>query len=269
MIYFLGDLHSDFRRMHALVQASPRPDAVVLLGDIEATRRPLLEEIAPLEAAGIKVFWIIGNHDTDRKATWDNLESAMPWNIDGRVVEIDGGLRVAGLGGVFREEIWYPPHAPKFSSYKEYCQKQEDKRPVRLRKRQAREASLQHFEHLPGANAAMLAEIRFGKQLRHRSSIFWDVYEKLWDQKADILVTHEAPSCHPHGHEAIDDLARAMGVSKVFHGHHHDRLDYSSFTEKLGFVTYGVGLRGITSEEDGVVVVPGELDAMRRNRNNG
>lgn len=270
MIHFVGDLHSDFRPLHRLVQASPRPDAIVLLGDIEAQRRPLLEEIAPLEAAGIKVFWIIGNHDTDRKQSWDNLESAMHLNIDGRVVEIDGGKRVAGLGGVFRSEIWYPPDAPKFETYEEYCRKAEDKRPIRLRKRQAREASLQHFEHLPGANAAMLAEIRYGKELKHKgSTIFWDVYASLWDQKADILVTHEAPSCHPHGFAAIDDLARAMHVKTVVHGHHHDRLDYSAFTEKLGFVTYGVGLRGITREEDGVVVVPGELDAMRRNRNNG
>lgn len=267
MIYFLGDLHSDFRPLHRLVQASPRPDAVILLGDIEAIRRPLLEEIAPLEAAGIKVFWIHGNHDTDRKATWDNLQSAMPWNIDGRVEEISG-LRVAGLGGVFREEIWFPPNAPKFSSYEEYCRKMEDKRPIRLRKQQAREASLRHWEHLPGENAAAMAETRFGKEMRQRSSIFLETCASLWDQQADILVTHEAPSCHPHGHQTISDLARAMGVSKVFHGHHHDALDYSALTENLGFEAFGVGLRGIT-DENGNVIVPGELDDARRNRING
>lgn len=263
MIYFLGDLHSDFRPLHRLVQASPRPDAVILLGDIEAIRRPLLEEIAPLEAAGIKVFWIHGNHDTDRKQSWDNLATAMHLNIDGRVVEIDGGKRVAGLGGVFRSEIWYPPDAPKFETYEEYCRAVEDKRPIRLRKQQAREASLRHIEHLPGANAATIDEILFGRELKHRSSIFWDVYEKLWDEKADILVTHEAPSCHPHGFTEIDELARAMGVSKLFHGHHH--MSYSSENE---FQTFGVGLRGIT-DENGRVTVPGELDDMRRDRING
>ncbi len=262
MIYFCGDIHGDFRHLHQLVHASPRPDAVILLGDIEADKRPLLCEIESLLKVDVDVRFIFGNHDSDKRKAWDHLESAMHLNFHGKVVEIDG-KRIAGLGGIFRSEIWYPPEAPKFQSYAEYCQKIEDKRPIRLRKREAREASLRHWEHTPGANAAMIDEIRYGKELRHKSSIFWDTYEALWDQQADILVVHEAPSCHPHGFEAIDLLAQNMGVKSLFHGHHHDRLDYSAC--KLGFEAYGVGLRGITSDS-GVIVKAGELDHARSDR---
>lgn len=40
-------------------------------------------------------------------------------------------------------------------------------------------------------------------------------YEGLKNQRADILVTHEAPSAHRHGF-AIDDLARRLGVTTSF-----------------------------------------------------
>lgn len=40
--------------------------------------------------------------------------------------------------------------------------------------------------------------------------------------QADILITHEAPSCHPYGCEALDVLAMDMKVKRSFHGHHHD-----------------------------------------------
>ena len=45
--------------------------------------------------------------------------------------------------------------------------------------------------------------------------------ESLASQKADILVTHEAPSSHPAGNAALDALARAMGARMIVHGHHH------------------------------------------------
>jgi len=35
------------------------------------------------------------------------------------------------------------------------------------------------------------------------------------------LVTHEAPSSHPAGNAALDELARAMGARLIVHGHHH------------------------------------------------
>jgi hypothetical protein len=83
--------------------------------------------------------------------------------------------------------------------------------------------------------------------------------------RADILVTHEAPSTHPHGFAALDELARAMSVSKTFHGHHHDRLDYSAECARLGFEPFGVGLRGIT-DQDGQIIRAGELDIARAGR---
>ena len=48
---------------------------------------------------------------------------------------------------------------------------------------------------------------RGGLPRRHRSTIFQSVYEKLKECKADILITHEAPSMHPKGFKALDDLA--------------------------------------------------------------
>lgn len=268
MIYFIGDLHGRFTEVRTRLLAD-RPQAVVLLGDIEP-QRPLADELAPLLDAGIDVRWIHGNHDTDTKANWTQLAGAMHLSIDGQVVDL-AGVRVAGLGGVFRGEIWYPDRAaengeePHFTSYAAYCQAQEQKRPARLRQNEAFAAALRQFERQPGANAAMVDEIRYGKELKHQSSIFWDVYERLWEKKADILVTHEAPSCHPNGFAAIDELAQAMGVRALFHGHHHDCLDYRAQRERLGFQAYGVGLRGI-SDDIGRVVKAGELDEARMTR---
>jgi predicted phosphodiesterase len=266
MIYFHGDVHGHFR--HVREQAlQDRPDAVVLLGDLEA-QRPLEVELAPIFDAGIAVRWIRGNHDTDTKRNWDNLAGAMNLNIDGQVVELDG-VRVAGLGGIFRGEIWYPDAAsgndPDYPSYVAYCRAQNEQRPARLRKKAAFEASLRHFEHMPGSNAAMIDEIRYGKELKHLSSIFWDVYACLWEQRADILVSHEAPSCHPHGFAAIDELAQAMSVKVVFHGHHHDNLDYRPWDASLGFKTYGVGFCGIT-DQTGRIVKSGDFDTARQHR---
>lgn len=73
-------------------------------------------------------------------------------------------------------------------------------------------------------------------------------YERLQKQRADILVTHEAPSSHPHGF-AIDELASRMGVSKAIHGHHNDQLDYSAERTRLGFNAFGVGFRGIIDQD--------------------
>ncbi|MFH0131890.1 antitoxin Xre/MbcA/ParS toxin-binding domain-containing protein [Variovorax sp. VaC1] len=39
-------------------------------------------------------------------------------------------------------------------------------------------------------------------------------------------MTHEAPAVHPHGWKAIDELAEALGVQLVVHGHHHQNIDY-------------------------------------------
>lgn len=64
---------------------------------------------------------------------------------------------------------------------------------------------------------------------------------QLLNVSADVLVTHEAPSAHYFGYGEIDELGRKIGVSKSFHGHQHDRLDYSRHWDRLGFQAYGVG----------------------------
>jgi predicted phosphodiesterase len=245
MIYFFGDVHGNFGHVRERALAD-KPEAIVLLGDIEP-QRPFEQEIAPLLRAGIDVRWIRGNHDTDTSVNWENLSGGMDLNIDGRIVEI-GGLRIAGLGGIFRGEIWYPDKAsaggtdPHFENYEAFC-------------------SLQAMQAV-GTNKPISAQIRAGKALKHLSTIFWDVYAALWEQQADILVTHEAPSCHPHGFTAIDELAQAMGVNALFHGHHHDSLDYSVWNKKLGFSAYGVGFCGI-ADQSGKRILAGDFDEVR------
>lgn len=61
-----------------------------------------------------------------------------------------------------------------------------------------------------------------GKALLHKGTIFWNDWMQLYGQQADILVTHEAPTCHPHGFRGIDVLAHCMKVKFTFHGHHQN-----------------------------------------------
>ncbi|WP_415519878.1 MAG: metallophosphoesterase [Desulfovibrio aminophilus] len=63
---------------------------------------------------------------------------------------------------------------------------------------------------------------RRGSVLRHWTSIFPEDVRALARLHADVLVTHEAPTTHPHGFEVLDNLARDMGVRLVVHGHHHE-----------------------------------------------
>ena len=69
------------------------------------------------------------------------------------------------------------------------------------------------------------------------AAIYPDDVELLARQRADILITHEAPSCHPYGFAALDELARSMRVVRTFHGHHHDdRSDgYAMRRVEMGF----------------------------------
>ena len=234
-IFFCGDNHGNFRHIVQAVEEH-RPDAIVLLGDIQA-QRPLEVELAPI-IGKTEIHFIHGNHDTDAEEDYTNLfESELAHlNLHGRVVEV-AGVRIAGLGGIFRGKVWYPPTPADHQSYASFTKE--------LGRRQAWQKL--HPDHI-------------GAQRRtHMSTIFPDVYNALSDLSADVLVTHEAPSCHRHGFEAIDLLAQAMGAKVAFHGHHHDRLDYSGKWESLGFRAYGVGFCGITDLE-GNVIMPGDFD---------
>lgn len=181
-----------------------------------------------------EICWIPGNHDTDRPEYWERLVQSelADRNLHGKVVTIDQ-TRIGALGGVFRGEVWHPDvmgGRPPYESYAEYASA------LRSRRRQAVPS--------PAAAADLLEESREGKLRKHQSTIFHQEYVALAGQRLDILVTHEAPSCHRYGFAAIDSLARAGGAHTVIHGHHHD--DYEA--NGLGFRTVGVGLRGLVDE---------------------
>jgi predicted phosphodiesterase len=203
-ILFIGDIHQQWDKIaRGLDALADPPGAAVLLGDIECDQ-PLDELAAPLLDRGIAVHWIFGNHDNDGgPEMWANLcdPSRNPRTaagaLHGRVVEI-AGLRVAGLGGTFRPRVWDPPSAPR----------------------------LHGRAHLHDDVAALGAEWRdtHREALMHSlsSAAIWpEDYHGLAEQRADILVTHEAPSSLRRGKDALDALARAMGAGLIVHGHHH------------------------------------------------
>ena len=232
-IFFCGDVHGCFDHIIEAV-TEHEPAAIILLGDVQA-QRPLEKELA-LILDNTEIWFIHGNHDTDSEADYDNLfgSALADRNLDGRVVNI-AGVRIAGLGGIFRGQVWWPPEAPSYTSAKA-------------------------FERQHGAGNRW----RNGLTLRHRSTIFPDTYERLAALHADVLVTHEGPSVHPHGFAALDELARQMGVRQTFHGHHHDRIDYSGHWDQLGYRAFGVGFCGITAL-DGAVIRVGDYDTVSRN----
>ncbi|PPC84381.1 MAG: metallophosphoesterase [Methylotenera sp.] len=227
-IFFCGDAHGKLDHVRKIIKEK-KPDAIVLLGDIQAEK--MLHE----ELTGADIYFIPGNHDVDTQIYHDNLflSGYANNNLHGKVVEING-LRVAGLGGVFNENIWLPPSDPIY----------------------------ENFEQWDAANKWNNPHYETQRRLYSSGVIFYDDYINLMMQQADILVVHDAPSCHPYGFEALDELAQAMGVKTVFHGDHHDCLDYSADEAVMGFRTYGVGLRGITNVS-GNTILKGELDDER------
>ncbi|WP_244164297.1 metallophosphoesterase [Variovorax atrisoli] len=198
-LMFFGDPHGDLESVVAAVEHC-RPEAIVLLGDIQA-RQLLHIELSPI-LNHTEVWFIHGNHDTDTDADYDNLwgSELADRNLHGRIVEI-AGYKVAGLGGIFRTKIWDP--------------------------RQPVEKAA--FQSSDAMRRAMKREERWRDDIsrKHRSSIFpVDYLRLLRSGPADILVTHEAPGAHPHGWRAIDELAEMLGVQLVVHGHHHQNIDY-------------------------------------------
>lgn len=198
-LMFFGDPHGDLNPVIAAVEHF-QPEAIVLLGDIQA-RRPLHVELRPILDL-TEIWFIHGNHDTDSDADYDNLwgSELAHRNLHGRIVEI-AGFKVAGLGGIFRSKIWDP------------------RRPIE-------EAAFQSSDAM---RRTMKREERWrdGISRKHRSSIFPADYQQLLRSgPSDILVTHEAPAAHPHGWRVIDELAEKLGVQLVVHGHHHQSIDY-------------------------------------------
>lgn len=222
-ILFFGDPHGDFEPVLEAVERM-QPEAIILLGDLQA-RQPLHLELAPI-LDKTAVWFIHGNHDTDSDEDFDNLFNSelADRNLDGRV-QIIAGYRVAGLGGVFRDKVWNPA----------------------MPLQQAAFASAQKMAAHSRRGRSGIEDLRTtwrgGILRKHYSSIFPNVYQKLCMLRADVLVTHEAPSAHAHGFAAIDELAICLGATLVVHGHHHESIDYLKaglITDDSHFLAHGV-----------------------------
>lgn len=216
-IWLLGDVHGQFRHIaQALLDATDKPRWLVFLGDIDIDHRPFRQILQPLHRnyPAVKVVFIHGNHDGDTYAHWDMLHDcgdALP--IHAQVADLDG-VRVAGLGGNFLGRIWKPPGPAFFQSKKAAMNRGS-------------------FQYRDGQRP----------NPKLHAAIYPEDVEHLSRLRADILITHEAPSCHPYGFAAIDELARSMGVVRSFHAHQHDdRSDeYALIRSELGFDARALG----------------------------
>lgn len=232
MILMFGDIHGNVNHILPAVLAE-KASAIILLGDIEA-QKPLHEELKEV-MRHTEVYWIHGNHDSDSKANYENLfdSKLADRNLHGKITEIDG-LKIAGLGGVFRGRVWMPVPVTTDPFYVDH-------------------AELEQYLDAQMSYGRINKQKRDHELFLHKTTIFYEDWINLYGQQADILVTHEAPSCHPHGYEAIDRLAQSMNVKYAFHGHHHDRLNYASHESRLGFSAHGVGFCGITDMYGGMI----------------
>ncbi len=211
MILFAGDPHGSYKHLYSFVKEKENV-ALVILGDLQLTTCEELDKLSQY----CDIWFIHGNHDGKTVAAYEALWGSK-WkerNLHCRVVDIQG-VKIAGLGGVFRGHIWMPPNRPMFLDHIHYCQYNPDN------------------------------IWRGGISLRHRVSIFPSDIEILEKQKADILICHEAPKPHPKGFAVLNKLARDMGVKKFFHGHHHENFDYKVIKHRNNYEIYNVGFRSL------------------------
>lgn len=224
-IFFCGDPHGEFAHINEAARIH-KPKAMVILGDLQPPAS--LEEVLAEALKYTEIWWIPGNHDTDSDEFYDRLwrSPLAGHNLHGRVANV-AGIRIAGLGGVFRGQVWMPDGQPNY-----FC-------PATFIRR-------------VGAGNIW----RGGLPRRHRSTIFPSVYQSLTRQTADVLVTHEAAGCHRKGFGAVDRLGQALKVRWMFHGHQHEDCVYG---EHLGMRARAVGYRGIVNLQ-GEVIVPAQMD---------
>jgi predicted phosphodiesterase len=222
-LWFLGDVHAEFRHIPRALEAADRlPSHLIFLGDVDIDHRPFKEILAPLRRyfPTVEVAFIHGNHDADSYEHWECLhDGGEAIQLHGKVTVLNG-VRIAGLGGNFLGRVWYPPESPKLDS---------------------QEAAMNRgvFQYRGSQRPSP----------NYLGAIYPDVYDHLAKLRADILITHEAPSCHPHGFDALDDLAKSMRVKRSFHGHHHDDLtdQYREGAAARGFDAIGVNYCAITN----------------------
>jgi predicted phosphodiesterase len=202
-ILFYGDPHGHWDGLFSAVKQHA-PAAVVVAGDCDLDE-PITGKLRDIIDAGIRLRWIHGNHDADRVEWWDRLMGDQPqWNLHATYAQLDGRI-VAGLGGIYKSSVWYP----RFKD-------QPSEPLIRTRKEAAKRTE-----------RAM--RIAGGLPFHHLDSVFPEDHDRLKQIRADILVTHEAPSCHKYGFAGLDELARGLRVKLIVHGHHHtsyvDQID--------------------------------------------
>lgn len=206
-IIFAGDPHRDFSPILRAC-AALSPGTLILLGDCDLTM-PLAKTLAPAINRGWDVRWILGNHDAETETAYDHLTDH-EGDIGLRVVTV-GGVQIAGLPGVFKPRVWHPDDGP--ANYNTRGEFQSALRP----------------------NEAW----RGGLPLFHRDTIFPEDFARLTASRFDILVSHEAPSSHPHGFAVIDTLAATCGARLIVHGHHHESYEATLLN---GIKVRGLGL---------------------------
>ncbi|OBX06424.1 hypothetical protein QV09_12160 [Gallibacterium salpingitidis] len=214
MLLFAGDPHGYFEHLYPFIQNN-QSISLIILGDLQLTDCKELDKLAQY----CDLWFIHGNHDSKTIAAFEAIWGS-EWkqrNLHGKVVEIEG-VKIAGLGGVFRGQIWMPPNKPLFLDPIHYCQYcTQDK------------------------------IWNGGLPLRHRTSIFPSDIDTLATQQADILISHEAPKPHPSGFAVINQLAESMGVKKIFHGHHHDNFDYTQLKGRVRpYQIFNIGFRSLS-----------------------
>lgn len=195
-ILFVGDPHMNFDSIKEAAASHAVPGMVVCVGDFQLPYPARSPEIfGGLFKAGWDIRFVLGNHDSDTCQQLDYLlgeQGGYPvGNLHCRVVDI-GGLRVAGLGGVFKGRIWLPDKDVRYASREDWMKRNRER-------------------------------WRGGLPIHLRDAIFPEDFEQLGGMRADVLICHEGPSsvCRDQGWSAIDDLAKRMGARLIVYGHHH------------------------------------------------
>lgn len=193
-LWFAGDIHGnldhiDQALLHGHAALTQPPSWLALLGDIELggtqTLRDALAPTRDIEPT-LKFAFVHGNHDADTHGHWARLHACGDAvALHGQVVSLDG-IKVAGIGGNFLGRVWAPPNLPTYVSRAQ-------------------------------ATHRSAGEVARGQQYAPRlnGAIYKDEVDRLASQRADILVTHEAFSCHPYGWEVLDQLARDWPVNNM------------------------------------------------------
>lgn len=215
-IWFCGDPHGELDYLIRSVLRH-KPSAVVILGDLECSV-PLLFSLRNI-IEYCDVWYIHGNHDSDDQLYWDNLHALKGKSLHANS-QLVSGTRIAGLGGVFDAKVWHPKLPSGQSQNRE--------------------------EYLQEINSKKVSlEMKENMKMISQSFIYPDDYFITAMLSAEILVSHEAPSCHRHGFSEIDDLAISLGARKIFHGHHHETYVEGNIV--------GVGFREIV-DHNGIII---------------